>query len=385
MTEHRRDSSTDPETADELDARPEPVATRLIRRLRQPEATSDLLLAVKAVIAATSAWAISVGVLGSEIAFMAPWTALLTVHATVHRSLSRGAQTTVASAVGMGLAFVIMQFLGVNLWTFALALFVGLMGARVTWIRDEGVAIATTAIFIFTSDDPMFADRFIELLLGVVIGISVNMLIVPPLKDQQAGRYVDSINRRMGAVLVDMADEFSDAWDVESADAWLAETHSMNNEVNSAWQMVRLARESRRKNPRRILHRKTLHDADGDVDYEQVLRRVDDGISHLRHLTRTLREATWAMSSWDDRFRHGWVRLARDLGEAIADPDGDVAALSDRLDDLVSDMSSADDLPSIQWPVYGAVLTSLRHLLDIFSDTTSTRESRETDDQETPD
>lgn len=53
-------------------------------------------------MAATTAWAISVFVLGTEVAFMAPWTALLTVHATVHRSLSRGAQTAVSSAVGMG-------------------------------------------------------------------------------------------------------------------------------------------------------------------------------------------------------------------------------------------------------------------------------------------
>ena len=181
------DSSVDSSTADYLEDRPEPLGTRILRRLKQPETTSDLLLAVKAVIAATAAWAISVGVLGTDVAFMAPWTALLTVHATVHRSLSRGAQTTISSAVGMGLAFVVMHFLGVNIWTFALALFIGLMGARLSWIRDEGVAIATTAIFIFTADDPMFADRFIELILGVCVGILVNMLVVPPLKDQQAG------------------------------------------------------------------------------------------------------------------------------------------------------------------------------------------------------
>lgn len=155
----RDQSSTDEATADHLEDRPESLGTRILRLLKDPETTGDLLLAVKAVIAATSAWALSVGVLGTDVAFMAPWTALLTVHATVHRSLSRGAQTAISTAVGMGLAFVIMHFLGVNIWTFALALFIGLMGARLSWIRDEGVAIATTAIFIFTSDDPMFADR----------------------------------------------------------------------------------------------------------------------------------------------------------------------------------------------------------------------------------
>lgn len=375
-SEPHEQSSTDDPTADHLDQRPTPLRTRMLRRLKQPETTADLLLATKAVIAGTSAWAISVGVLGTEVAFMAPWTALLTVHATVHRSLSRGAQTAVSSAVGMGLAFVIMNFLGVNIFTFALALFIGLMGARLSWIRDEGIAIATTAIFIFTADDPMFADRFIELLLGVAIGVLVNVLVLPPLRDQQADRYVDSINQRMGAVLGDMSQEFSKSWDTDRADAWLAETQSMSAELNSAWQMVKLARESRRKNPRRLLHRKDQ--SDDDVDYEQVLNHIDEGISHLRNMTRTMREATWAVSSWDEQFREGWVRIACDLGEAIADPDGDVAALEGNLDTLVTKMSRAEDLPHIQWPIYGAMLASLRHIIHIFSDVTSDRESRET-------
>lgn len=354
--------------------------TRFFDRLRDPETTADLLLAIKAVVAATVAWALSVGVLGTEIAFMAPWTALLTVHATVHRSLSRGAQTTVASAVGMGLAFVIMQTLGVHVWSFALAIFVGLMGARLSWIRDEGVAIATTAIFIFTADEPLFADRFMELILGVIVGILVNMLVVPPLRDRQAARTVDSINRRIGAVLVDMAQEFSAAWNLEKADAWLTETHSMHDELNSARHVVRLARESRRENPRRIWRRKILRHDDGDPDYEAILGRLDESISQLRNLARTLREATWSMTGWDARFRRGWVEIAGQLGEAIAHPDDNVAAQAERLDTLIAEMS-ASELPKKQWPVYGALVTSLRHLIRLLADAPSDRSVREPGDE----
>ncbi|HEY4557629.1 MAG TPA: aromatic acid exporter family protein [Enteractinococcus sp.] len=378
--QHSDFSSVNASTADELDERHPSLGTRIIRRLKKPETVSDLLLAAKAVIAATAAWAISVGVLGSDVAFMAPWTALLTVHATVHRSLSRGAQTTVATAVGMGLAWVIMTFLGVNIWTFALALFVGLMGARLSWIRDEGVAIATTAIFIFTAEDPMFADRFLELFVGVGIGILVNVLVLPPLKDQQAARYVDSLNRRIGAVLVDMADEFSEAWDTEQADEWIAETHSMNNELNSGWQMVRLARESRRENPRRFLRKP--RDEDHDIDYEEVLNRIDEAISHLRNMTRTMRVATWAIGEWDERFRKGWVDVARSFGEAIADPDRSITVERERLDDLITEMSSTDNLPKMHWPLYGSMLSTLDHLGRLFDDGTTSRETRETQEDE---
>ncbi|GAA4478687.1 aromatic acid exporter family protein [Enteractinococcus fodinae] len=375
--EQHSDSSVDRATTDELEDRPESLGTRIIRRLKEPGTTSDFLLAIKAVIAATAAWAISIGVLDSEVAFLAPWTALLTVHATVHRSLSRGAQTIVATLVGMGMASLIMHFWEVNIWTFALAMFVGLMGARLSWIRHEGVAIATTAIFIFTADEPMFGDRVLELFVGVGIGVLVNMLVLPPLRDKQAGRYVDSLNRRMGAVLVDMADEFADKWDIDQADEWIEETHSMNDELNSAWQMVRLARESRRENPRRLLQRK-IRDEDNDIDYEEVLNRIDEAISHLRNMTRTIREATWAVGDWDKRFREGWVEVAHHLGEAIADPDGNVTAQRRRLNELVSEMSSEADLPQIHWPLYGSMLSTLDHLGRLFDDGTTTRETRET-------
>ena len=151
----------------------------------------------------------------------------------------------------------------------------------------------------------------------------------------------------------------------------------MTSELNSAWQMVRLARESRRGNPRRLLQRR-LRPGDDNIDYEEVLNRIDEGISHLRNMTRTMREATWVLSSWDERFRTGWIEVARAIGEALADPDADVEAQEQRLEELVSEMSLAEELPHIEWPVYGSMLASLRHIVRLFSDETSTRESRET-------
>lgn len=372
-----RGEPTDEELVYDEDEQPS-LGAKIVHRLRQPETTSDLLLAAKGVIAATAAWALSVGVLDSEVAFMAPWTALLTVHATVHRSLSRGAQTTASSAIGMGLAFAIVYFFGVNMWSFALAILVGLFGARLSWIRDEGIAIATSAIFILTSSEPMFADRLLELVVGVVIGIAVNVLVVPPLQDRQAARYVDNINRRMGTVLVEMADEFSHGWTTAGADDWLKDTESMSEELHSAWQTVRFAREAERENPRTLLRSRPKRQQ-ADVSYEEILTRVDEGISHLRNLTRTLRQATYNEGSWDEQFRTGWVEIARDVGYAVADPDQSVEPLYDRLTQLSSDMSDAENLPKIQWPTYGALISSLRHIMIIVDDVASAREARETD------
>lgn len=354
----------------------------------QPESVTGWLQIAKAVLAGTVAWWLSRDVLASQMPFLAPWTALLTVQLTVYRSVSHGLQTLVASILGVALSFVIGVGLGVSVGTFALALAVGMLVALVPWIRDEGIAIATTAIFVlgagFGEQQPLLLDRIVEIALGVGVGVVVNLLIVPPLREKQASRYVDSINRRMGGVLVDMADEFATAWDMERADAWVEETRAMSEELGGAWQMVRFARESERGNPR--TRRATGRSRRGqgatadhaeEASYEDILARVEEGISHLRHLSRTLREGAYADGEWDDRFRERWVAVARDAGRAIADPDAEVEPIADRLSALAVDLADHTELPRRSWPLYGSLIASMQHIAVIVDDVASARAARE--------
>lgn len=354
--------------------------------LTEPEALTDLLQVAKGVIAGTLAWWLSKDVLDSQLPFLAPWTALLTVHATVHRSLSRGVQSTIASTVGVLVSFAIGALLGVSVWTFALALLMGLLGARITWIKDEGIAIATTAIFVlgsgFGDQQPLLLDRIVEVALGVAVGVAVNLLVIPPLRHQQASRYVDSINRRMGDVLRDMADEFASSWDTDRAEAWFQETQSMSEELDSAWRTVRFARESEKMNPRTRLTvpsrtRRGGPSPAAEASYEEILARVDEGISHLRHLARTLRDATYDDGEWDSTFRERWVEIVRDAGRAIADPDTEVEPIHDRLTALAADFSEDGRLPRRSWPLYGSLIASMRHIAVIVDDVASAREARE--------
>jgi hypothetical protein len=361
--------------------------------VHRPNFATAAIQAVKCVIAATAAWWFSVNVLQTQMPFLAPWTALLMVHPTVYRSISRGLQSSISSVIGVGLSFVVGNYLGVNIWTYALALAVGMVAARIRWIRDEGVAIATTAIFVlssgFTDQEPLLLDRLVEVGVGVLLGIAVNFLILPPLGDRQAARYVDSINRRLGGILVDMADEFSRSWDTDNAEAWGREIESIDRETRAAWTYVSFARESRRANPRFLLRRHGVKlrtpPPDGivhDNDYGEILSRLDEGIAHLRHLSRTLQEATYADGPWDDRFRSRWSAIVRDCGRAIADPDADVEPVHERLTALSEAMSQDDGLPEQAWPVYGSLITSVRHLAAIVDNVVSSRGARETQEDD---
>lgn len=362
----------------------------LPRRLTEPEAVTELLQLVKGVVAGTAAWWLSVNVLQSQLPFLAPWTALLTVHATVYRSLSRGLQTTIASAVGIALSFAIGVWLGVSLWTFALALLVGMIGARLSWIRDEGVAIATTAVFVlgsgFNSQAPLLADRMLEVCVGVGVGVAVNFVLVPPMRDLQASRYVHSINRQMGDVLGSMASEFSTSWDTDKADVWLREAESMSAELELAWQTVRFARESERVNPRSGLRRRWAragrpqHDPAIEVaTSEDILERADEGVVHLRHLARTLREGAQIEGEWDSEFRERWVEIVGQVGHAFADRDADASAapIQERLIQLGVDLQAEGQLPSRSWPLYGSLIASMSHIAALADDVASARAARQ--------
>lgn len=340
------------------------------------ERATDFLQILKAVIATTGAWWICVTFLDSQMPFLAPWVALMTIQATVANSVAQGAQTMIASFIGVLMSFAIGVYLEVNIWTYALAIFVGMLGSRIPGLRRDGISIATSAIFLlstgFTEDTPALIDRVIEIGIGVVIGIGVNMLVLPPLRDRQAARTVDELNRRMGEIMGQMSEEFADSWSTGRARAWSEDISQMRTDLDRTWRTVQFARDSRRRNPRWLLHR----GAGGD--YENVLSRLDEGIAHLRNLSRTLETASYSESAWDTNFREQWAAVLRDTARRIVQPDADVEPTVDRLDSLARDMATEGELPETQWPIYGSLITSLRNIALLIEDVASARENRET-------
>lgn len=195
--------------------------------MRKAEILTDLLLVVKTVVATSAAWWISVTFLASETPFLAPWIAMMAVQPTVASSLARGGQTLIASGIGVVMSFAIGAYLGVGVWSYALAIFVGLLGARIPGLRREGIAISTTAIFLlsagFSEDTAGLVDRTIEVGVGVVIGVGINLVVFPPLRDQRAALAVDNLSQRMAKLMAQMGEELSESWASDQAHSWSAE------------------------------------------------------------------------------------------------------------------------------------------------------------------
>ena len=325
----------------------------------RPELHTDVAQVLKTVTATVAAWLLAVRVLELEQPFLAPWAALLTVHATVYRTLWRGAQSVLSTMVGILLSFAVVQLWGYGAPSLGLAVLLGLLVARTPLLRDEGVTVATTALFVLTagygSQEQLLLHRFLDTVVGVGVGLVVNLLLVPPLDDRLAERVLDRAAAALGALLCRIAGELRPDMDDAVSRAWIAETRRIDRLLDEAESHLGFTRESRWGNLRRRRSRRT-------TDVEQataLLWRLEEGVTHTRAMARVVDEATGQAQAWDDDFRCRWTRLLQRTALRLIETHRDVDDVRADLDELTRDLSG-ERLPGLPWPVYGALVTALR-------------------------
>lgn len=351
---------------------------RLWRWLRSPVTQTDLLQMLKAVLAAVAAWVLAELVLDLRQAFLAPWVALLTVHLTVYRTVWRGAQTVLAVMIGILLSLLIVEAFGATAWSLGLALLTGLALARINALHDEDTTIATTALFVITTAYPvadqqaidLLPDRLLSTTIGVAAAVVVNSLVLAPLNDQSAQQQIDDIDRRLGALLADIAYQLRETDTAQEEDDWIERTRSIDSDVTHAWSVVRTAQESRSWNPRR--RRYPGQHVEG---YPHVLQRLEEGLSQTRSIARHIRDSSREAHEWDPRFSDRFITILAEVGHRIMDPKADVKDLRTDLKDLSSSLST-EDLSGLMWPLYGALIANLLSIVEVVDDVATSNRVR---------
>jgi uncharacterized membrane protein YccC len=331
-------------------------------RLRDPVAWTDLIQLLKTVVAGVLSWVLAAEVFDLPQAFLAPWAALLVVHATVYRTFSRGARQVVAAVLGVLLAWLVGNTVGITPVAVGLLLLLGLLVGSLRWFADETTAVAATGLIVlttgFSTKDVVLVDRLSDTAIGVVVGLLVNMVVWPPLRDYTATRAIDAVDDEIGALLLDIADGVGPDTKSERVDEWVQRTREIDGHIDEAWALLRQARESSRLNPRRAA--KGLRTSDL---YEKVLRDNEQALAEVRSIARTLGFSTESVREWDPWFRDRWTSLLREAGDAICAPDSarirEVRAQLATMAEQLSDQ----DLPGRHWTEYGGLMVSLRNVV----------------------
>jgi cell shape-determining protein MreD len=330
-------------------------------RVHDPVAWTELIQLLKTVVAAVLAWVIAAQVFDLPQPFLAPWAALLVVHATVYRSFWKGAKQITATVLGVLLAWATGNTLGLDPAALAVMLVAALALGQLRWLREEATTAAATALIVltmgFSTDDHVLLGRLYDTAIGLVVGIVVNALVWPPLLDLSAARAIRAVGTRVGGLLEEIAAECHDACTEEHVDNWVRRTQELDDEVDEAWALVRQARESGRLNPRRD---SAVVRAPGE--FGEILDRTEQSLAEIRSMARTLGHSITDTNEWDDGFRERWTGLLREIAWAIQHPDARrLGEIRVKLGALASDYSD-EDLSARHWPEYGGLILNLRNI-----------------------
>ncbi|HSO98557.1 MAG TPA: aromatic acid exporter family protein [Solirubrobacteraceae bacterium] len=319
---------------------------------------------LKTVLATVIAWVLAGQVFHLEQAYLAPWAALLTVHATVFGTLRRGILQAGASVLGVLVAFVVGQLFGLSAVSVGAAILVGLLAGSVRGLRDETTTTAATALIVLTNgysdNGGLLGARLLDACLGIAVGLLVNLLVWPPLRDRGAASQIDAVAARVGGVLSEIAAHLSRECGPADVDDWIAETNALDRAIDRAWSVLAQARESGRLNPRRATARR-MRAAEGLND---ILGRLGQAVAETRSMARTIAHPRVPTRDWDAGFRERWRELLSRAGEAVTAADAE-AITSVRAD--LSAYAKELDVGHLRegfWPVAGAVLVNLRNILD---------------------
>jgi uncharacterized membrane protein YgaE (UPF0421/DUF939 family) len=308
----------------------------LAARLRDPLLWTETLQLVKTAAAAVIAWVLAKEVFGLPQPFLAPWAALLTIHATVYRTMARGLQQAAAAVIGVLLAFAVSLAFDVTWVSLAIVLLAALAVGRIRGLRAESTTAAATALVVlltgYADDGSMLLSRLGDTFIGIGVGLVINFAVWPPLRDRSAARRIDEIDDRLAELLADMARELREDDDPDP-DRWVEQTRDLDSFIDDAWADVGRARESGRLNLRRHAAQRVA----ATHDLGDLLTRLEQAVADTRSMARTIHRA----ADWDPEFRDAWIAALGRAADAVreADPD-DVQRVYDELESVADAASS---------------------------------------------
>jgi Aromatic acid exporter family member 1 len=197
-------------------------------RLRDPVFWSEVTQLVKTAVAASVAWVLAVVLVGTPQSFLAPWAALLVVHATVFRTFSQGARQVAGAVAGVLLAWSAGILIGPDVAALAAVVFLGLLIGRSRWLEGETTTAAATALVVLTTgfadDQHLLVDRLLDTGIGVTVGLVINVAVWPPLRRRSAIAAMDELDNDIGDLLVEVADGLAGPLTRDDVAGWVEAT-----------------------------------------------------------------------------------------------------------------------------------------------------------------
>ncbi|WP_425860984.1 FUSC family protein [Arthrobacter sp. TWP1-1] len=343
-------------------------------------AAQRALLAAKTALAVGLSWILAPYMPGvvDEYPYYAPLGALVSMYPTFMGSVRSGLQTLVGLLFGIMLATGVLLLGTPNIITISVAVGLGVLLAGLPRLGAgrEYVPVATLLVLIIGGQN---AETFsvgygVQMALGVVVGLAVNVTIFPPLTLDTAREEISRGRNALMTQLRDAAKALVEEWPPEHED-WASRQHDLDVVIGEIRRAVDAAGESHRANPR--AYRRSRH---------QFVAQTYEDLAVLERITYYIRDLSEVLAAaiWDGPLN---LQLKADLREPLSicltataevlrawEEDAAMAGILDSADDSLaalnaavstaaeSDASAATSGAAVALDVQ-RILTALRHRL----------------------
>lgn len=254
-----------------------------------------LLLAAKTAVAVGIAWWLAPLMPGDvdKFPYYAPLGVLVSMSPTFIGSVRNGMQTLAGLLLGIGLASGVLLWGTPNVLTISLAVGASVLLASLPRLGAgrEYVPVATLLVLIIGGShaDVFSLGYALQMGLGVLVGLIVNLTVFPPLTlDSARGRI-----HRLRSILIDQLEEAAAAlverWP-PTHEEWAGRRHTLDDAVVEVRDAVHHAAESQHANPRARLRSRHRVLADSYED----LAALEIITFHIRDLSEVLASTVWA-------------------------------------------------------------------------------------------
>jgi hypothetical protein len=251
-----------------------------------------LLLAAKTALAVGIAWAVAPYVPGvaNEYPYYAPLGALVSMYPTLMGSARTGLQTLLGLAAGIVLATAVIMTTGPSWWSIPVIVGIGVILSGSGWFGAGREYVPMAALFVLIiggqDADTYSLGYLVQMGVGVVTGLLINVLIAPQLSSGAAGARISAFQR-------EVADRLRDVGDAVEADSppahadWIRASEDLAGTARAVRADLREADESRKGNPRALVNKRDVR-----IDHAR-LEAMDQIVFHVRDISAALADTIW--------------------------------------------------------------------------------------------
>ncbi|MBM7473345.1 FUSC family protein [Subtercola frigoramans] len=226
------------------------------------------LQVVKTSVAAILAWVACTLLLQGAPPLFGVIAAILVVQPSVNQSFGKALERCVGVIIGVVLAYFIGVLFGQASWVILLSVIVALlMGWALRLGPTSSVQIPISAMLVLSlgASTPGYAiDRILETIIGALLGVAVNLLIVPPVALQPVHEAVARLGNEVAGILDSLARILSEPSTAPERTGMLVEARLLTPMRAKAAAALSAGEESLKYNPRRSVHRDLL-ESDGQL------------------------------------------------------------------------------------------------------------------------